>query len=56
MKETSHKSTDCSISTAFTKIPELSKIHKEFINMPNFATPVQTISNPGTEEINRSRR
>ena len=35
------------------KIPELPKIHVEVINKPNFATPVQSISNPSTEAINR---
>ena len=35
------------------KIPEALKIEKEVINMPNFTTPVQSISNPRTEVINR---
>ena len=35
------------------KIPEVPEIEKEVINMSNFATPVQSISNPGTEMINR---
>ena len=34
-------------------IPELPKIQKEVINMSNFTTPVQSISNPSTEAINR---
>ena len=35
------------------RIPELPKIHMEVINKPNFTTPVQSISNPNTEAINR---
>ena len=37
------------------KIPQLPKIHKEFIviNIPNFATPVQSINSPSNEAINR---
>ena len=35
------------------KIPELPKIHMEVISKPNFATPVQSISNPSNEAINR---
>ena len=54
MKETSHQSTDCSISRKFAQnSTRVTKIHKEVINMPNFATPVQSISNPSIEVINR---
>ena len=35
------------------KIPDMPKIQKEVINMPNFAIPVQSMSNPCTEVINR---
>ena len=35
------------------KIPEAPKIEKEVVNMPNFATPVQSISNPSRQTINR---
>ena len=33
--------------------PELPKIQKEVINIHNFATPVQSITNPNNEAINR---
>ena len=36
-----------------SKIPMLPKIPTEVINMPNLATPVQSISNPSPEAINR---
>ena len=35
------------------KIPVLPKIPMEVINMPNFITPAQSISNPSMEAINR---
>ena len=35
------------------KHPEVPKIENEVINMPNVTTPVQSISNPSTEMINR---
>ena len=35
------------------KIPDVSKIEKQVISVPNFATLVQSIINPSTEAINR---
>ena len=35
------------------KIPEVPKIENKVVNVPNFAIPVQSISNPSMETINR---
>ena len=48
MKEASYWSTDCSMSKTPIEIPEVPKVKKQVINIPNFAPPGQSISNPIT--------
>ena len=53
MKETSINQMIAQSTGNLQKIPQLPKTHKEVVNMSNFTAPVQSISNPITEAINR---